>query len=120
MSVVIDGSTGVYGTPALRGDDPDTGVFFNDNAVTVSTNGEELASFTPSGISLKAPLFLDVAGTGALKTPVGTTAQRPTPSTGQVRFNSTLGVFEGYDGSAWVTFSGGGGGFEQTFMLMGG
>ena len=42
-----------------------------------------------------------MAGTGALKLPNGTTAQRPTAATGQIRFNNTTTEFEGYNGSAW-------------------
>ena len=42
-----------------------------------------------------------MAGTGALKLPNGTTAQRPTAATGQIRFNTTSTEFEGYNGSAW-------------------
>ncbi len=38
--------------------------------------------------------------TGALTLPVGTTGQRPTASTGMVRYNSTLGVMEYYNGTA--------------------
>jgi len=40
--------------------------------------------------------------TGSLKLPVGTTAQRPGSVTGALRFNSTTGKFEGYNGVAWV------------------
>jgi hypothetical protein len=60
---------------------------------------------------------LDVSGTGAVKVPVGTTAQRPTAATGQLRFNSTAGSFEGYNGSAWGSIGGGatGGGGDQVF-----
>lgn len=42
-----------------------------------------------------------MGGTGALKLPSGTTIQRPTAATGQIRFNSTTTSFEGYNGSAW-------------------
>ena len=42
-----------------------------------------------------------MGGTGALKLPNGTNAQRPTPATGQIRFNTTSTEFEGYNGSAW-------------------
>jgi hypothetical protein len=46
--------------------------------------------------------------TGAVKVPVGTTAQQPgTPATGMLRFNSTDVSFEGYDGSAWGAIGGG-------------
>ena len=42
-----------------------------------------------------------MSGTGSLQLPTGTTAQRPTPATGDKRFNTTLTQFEGYNGSAW-------------------
>jgi microcystin-dependent protein len=45
-------------------------------------------------------------GTGGLKVPAGTTAQRPTAATGLLRFNSTLGQFEGYNGTAWAAIGG--------------
>ena len=45
-------------------------------------------------------------GSGAL--PSGTTAQRDgSPSAGYMRFNSTTGGFEGYNGSAWGSIGGG-------------
>jgi len=44
--------------------------------------------------------------TGALTLPVGTTAQRPTASTGMVRYKSTLGVMEYYNGTAWYSVTG--------------
>jgi hypothetical protein len=39
--------------------------------------------------------------TGALKVPVGTTAQQPTPVTGHIRYNTTNANFEGYYASGW-------------------
>ena len=42
--------------------------------------------------------------TGYLRLPVGTTAQRPTPSAGMMRFNSSTGKVEYYTGSAWTNF----------------
>ena len=42
-----------------------------------------------------------MTGTGALKLPVGTTGERPTAATGQIRFNSTDGRLEVYNGSEW-------------------
>lgn len=57
-------------------------------------------------------------GTGAVKVPVGTTAQRPTPVTGQIRYNSTNNLYEGYGASAWGSLGGGatGGGGNQVFF----
>jgi len=44
----------------------------------------------------------NVTATGAWTIPVGTTAQRPSsPATGQLRFNTTLGYAEFYNGSSW-------------------
>ena len=45
-------------------------------------------------------------GTGALKIPVGTNGQRPSPTTGMVRFSSTDVQFEGYNGSQWTSIGG--------------
>ena len=42
-----------------------------------------------------------MSGNGSLQLPVGTTAQRPTATTGDIRFNTSLVAFEGYNGSAW-------------------
>jgi hypothetical protein len=58
-------------------------------------------------------------GTGALKLPVGTTGQLPTPATGMVRYNTTLGQFQGYYASSWGSIGGGatGGGSDQVFNL---
>ena len=41
------------------------------------------------------------SATGGLYLPVGTTAQRPTPATGQIRFNTTTGSVEVYNGTSW-------------------
>jgi len=59
--------------------------------------------------------------TGAVKVPVGTTAQQPSPVTGMIRFNSTTSLYEGYGTSAWGALGGGatGGGSDQIFNLNG-
>tara|TARA_R100001443_G_scaffold39082_2_gene52534 strand:- start:3568 stop:4539 length:972 start_codon:yes stop_codon:yes gene_type:complete len=44
---------------------------------------------------------LVLTGTGSLQLPSGTTAQRPTPATGDIRFNTSLTQFEGYNGTGW-------------------
>jgi len=57
------------------------------------------------------------SATNAIKIPVGTTAQRPSNAAGLIRYNSTLGQFEGYT-SAWGGLGGGatGGGSDQVFV----
>ena len=58
-----------------------------------------------------APADIALAGTGSLKVPTGTTAQRTaSPATGMFRYNSTTEGFEGYSDGAWGAIGGGGGG----------
>jgi hypothetical protein len=47
------------------------------------------------------------AVTGALTLPTGTTAQRPSPTAGMIRYNSDASEFEGYANSAWQAVGGG-------------
>jgi len=59
------------------------------------------------------------SATGSAKLPSGTTAQRDgSPSAGYLRFNSTDGGFEGYDGTSWGSVGGGatGGGSDAVFV----
>ena len=58
------------------------------------------------------------SATGAAEIPVGTEAQRPTPASGQLRFNNETTQFEGYNGTAWGSIGGGatGGGGDQVFI----
>lgn len=45
------------------------------------------------------------SGTGSALLPAGTTAQRDgSPTTGATRWNSTLSIWEGWNGSAWAVF----------------
>ena len=55
---------------------------------------------------------------GALKLPVGETSERPTPLTGHLRFNSSLGKPEIYNGTVWGSVGGGatGGGADEVFV----
>ena len=49
---------------------------------------------------------ITMSGTGMIKVPVGTTAQRPgSPAVGMIRYNSTRGCYEGYTPSGWVNMS---------------
>jgi len=47
-----------------------------------------------------------INGTGSLVLPKGTTAERPIAENGQVRFNTTFDIFEGYDGTDWIQLHG--------------
>lgn len=72
-----------------------------------------------SGDDLTVAGDLSVTSTGSVKLPVGTTAQRPTAATGKIRYNSTLGSYEGYDGASWSSLGGGatGAGGDTVFNL---
>ena len=96
---------GTLGTLAVTGD-----VTVNTNVLKVDTSNNRV------GIKTASPaVSLDIGtATDALRLPVGTTAQRPTPATGQIRYNSTLGRFEGYT-DAWGEIGGGGG--SNTFTV---
>ena len=47
-----------------------------------------------------------VNSTGSIQIPVGTIAQRPTPITGQIRFNTDLNQYEGYGTANWNSLGG--------------
>ena len=79
----------------ISGSDGGSGI----NALVLDMSEAGFATFNDGG---------SFGGTGALKIPVGTTGQRPTAATGQIRFNSTDGKLEVYTGSAWSAVGSGG------------
>jgi len=59
-------------------------------AVTVAADGNTI-------ITMNASITLDAsAATNSIRLPVGTTAQRPSGSTGEIRYNSSTDAIEGY------------------------
>jgi hypothetical protein len=107
-------------------DADDTLIFTTDNiGVTLSTASfaapPVLGSDTPNTVyatGLFASGTVQFTGTGAALLNAGTTAERPgTPAAGMVRYNSSTGKFEGYNGS-WGSLGGGatGGGPDQVFV----
>ena len=82
------------GNPVLSDSPTFTGTFYGDT-LNLSTD------LTVSGSAV-------FTTTASLKIPAGTTAQRPgIASSGDLRFNSSLTQYEGYNGSAWGTIGGG-------------
>jgi hypothetical protein len=83
----------------------------NANSVTVtggSVNGTTVGATTASTGSFTNFIASGTAtftSNEAVKIPVGSTAQRPTPSAGMLRFNSTSGEFEGYS-TDWASVGG--------------
>ena len=109
-SVAADGQTAMTGPLAM-----------GNNKIT------EMAAGVASGDAVEysqfsTPTFtgnVTVTSVGFVKLPVGTTAERSgTPVDGMIRYNSTLGRYEGYSNSAWGGLGGGatGGGSDQIFI----
>jgi hypothetical protein len=88
-----------------------TGAFTAGSTAAITGNTTVGGTFTVTGLG-------SFNGTGALKIPAGTTLQQPTPVTGQIRYNTTNNLFEGYGASAWGSLGGGatGGGGNQVFF----
>lgn len=88
---------------------------FSNNVIlgAATTNTVTLNSAT-----IVAPSELSISSTGAVKLPSGTTAERPTGTAGQIRYNSSLDRYEGYANSAWGALGGGatGGGADTVFV----
>ena len=70
---------------------------------TVEVNPVDTASNVSVNVQASSGVlsYADSA-TGGLFLPVGTTAQRPaSPATGQMRFNTTTGSVETFNGTSW-------------------
>jgi hypothetical protein len=75
----------------------DTGAFtFTDNRLQTTSTNEEII-IEPAGTG-----YVAIDTNSGLIIPVGTTGQRPTAQTGMIRFNSTDGQVEVYNGTSWV------------------
>jgi hypothetical protein len=80
------------------------GVLLKDGIVTAPVNGTVGATTPTTGAftTISASGDATFSGTGQVKLPVGTTAQRSgSPANGMFRYNSTLASFEGYVDGAW-------------------
>ena len=79
-------------------DNADLAKFVNGGAAELYNDGSLRIATTADGA--------DVSGTGSLKLPVGTTAQRNgSPTAGDMRYNSEIGSFEGYT-TGWGALGG--------------
>ena len=97
-SVYISGAryTGTFGVGAVAGEDATIGnLTVSDTTVTSTTPGDDITLDAETGT-------LVIAGTDGFIIPVGTTGERPgSPTTGQLRLNSSTGDLEFYDGANW-------------------
>jgi hypothetical protein len=91
-----------------------TGAFTDLAGSNVSLTGGAINGTTVGATTTSTGAFTDFSAsgtasftsTGSVKIPVGTTAQRPSPVAGMLRFNDDLDEFEGYNGTAWASVGG--------------
>lgn len=74
---------------------PDTIQFTNTHTAFTTTGNVTV------GKDLTVSGNVTMTGSGAITLPSGTTAQQPTGVEGMIRFNTTIGRLEYYDGSTW-------------------
>jgi hypothetical protein len=80
---------------------------FNRSGSTFQLDGSSMVALSPDINSVCKPNPV-LPGTGSVRIPLGTTAQRSSPgAAGDFRYNTDINDFEGYDGSAWIAFSAG-------------
>lgn len=92
----------------------DAGTIASQDANNVAITGGAIDGTSVGGTVAAAGTFTnfeasgtaDFSSTGAVKIPVGTEAQRPTPQAGMLRFNDDVDEFEGYNGTAWASVGG--------------
>ena len=120
---IANGGTGTNSTTYANLESNVTGVLPNANTTASASNGASTIvardasgnfasnQITAAQVSVNTiPTNVVFSSTGAITSPVGTTAQRPTPATGMLRFNSSATAFEGYNGSGWTSLGGAAGG----------
>ena len=102
----IKGRSGIN-TFSFKGD----GFSFDQKVGIGTTVASDPVKVTNAGklsVGIVSSHSLFVSGTSHIKIPAGTTAQRSSsPVAGEIRFNTTLNTYEGYDGNAWGGLGGG-------------
>ena len=70
----------------------------NTSTLAFQTNGV-------TALNINSSQNANCTSTGAIRVPVGTTAQRPSsPVNGMIRLNTTNNALEGYANNTWVAF----------------
>jgi hypothetical protein len=105
----VTGTLGVTGNAAFTND-----LSVNGNTTLGNASGDTI---TLNAATANVPNNLNFSGTGTIRLPNGTTAERPSPTAGMIRYNTTEASFEGYAAGAWGSIGGGatGAGGDQVF-----
>ena len=103
--LAVDGHTRLHGGLAVSGvADFCEATILADEIRGCNNNDVKFGHTENIHLSASERIILDAK---SMKLPVGSSAQRPFPAiTGDMRFNTTLKKFEGYDGIAWGSVGG--------------
>jgi hypothetical protein len=104
--------SGQYNVGNIFGENLGAGV----NTTRIKLDGDDTSGsiqfYTANSGTLTSAMYIDsnqnitMSGTGSLKVPSGTTAQRPSsPTAGMIRYNTTEDYVEYYNGDAWLPTS---------------
>jgi hypothetical protein len=98
-------SSGAFTTLAASGNTTLTGdLTVNGNTTLGNASGDTI---TLNAATANVPNNLYFSGTGTIRLPNGTTGERPSPTVGMVRYNTTTAGFEGYTATGWGNIGGG-------------
>lgn len=88
------------------------------NKVVKRDASGDFAAGTITATAISVSGDVNFTGTGAVQMPTGTTAERPSGTTGDFRYNTSTTSFEGYNGTTWGPIGGGatGAGGDSVFM----
>jgi hypothetical protein len=108
-TLAASGNATVGGTLGVTSD-----LSVNGNTTLGNASGDTI---TLNAATANVPNNLNFSGTGTIRLPNGTTAERPSPTAGMIRYNTTENTFEGYAAGAWGSIGGGatGAGGDQVF-----
>lgn len=108
------GTLGVTGATTLTSATLSSDLAVNGNTTLGNASGDTI---TLNAATANVPNNLNFSGTGSIRLPNGTTGERPSPTAGMIRYNTTEASFEGYAAGEWGSIGGGatGGGGDQVF-----